>query len=74
MDTIKARLGESSTYVGVALIAQGLNEMFKVNELAVVAQVAPQIGEAVATNNWPNALMIGIGAAMALFNQSKFRK
>jgi hypothetical protein len=45
-----------------------------VNELAVVAQVAPQIGEAVATNNWPNALMIGIGAAMALFNQSKFRK
>lgn len=74
MDMIKQRLGESSTYVGVALIAQGLNQMFKVNELEVVAQVAPQIGEQIAANNWPNAILIGLGAAMAVFNQSKFRK
>jgi hypothetical protein len=70
----KARLGETSTYVGIALMLQGLDKAFNVREAAPVAEGVQAIGNAVASGDPMSVAMTVAGVAMVLTKQFAFRK
>jgi len=63
-----ARLQEPSTYAGIAAIAYGAGEVFKIKEAAQVADAIGGAGQAVASGADPiTAAIVGIGGLLSVF-------
>lgn len=72
-ESFRARLGESSTYVGLALLMQGADKLLDKPVTAPFVDGVVTVGRAVETNDPMAIAMSIVGLGMMVFKQSKFR-
>ena len=67
MDFLKKRFSEGSSYAGLAAVAYGLGEFFKVNEAPAVVEAISEAGAAAAGGGWLAGLIaLAGGIAIAV--------
>lgn len=72
-EAFRARLGESSTYIGLALLMQGVDKVTSTTVTAPYVEGVVTVGKAVETNDPMAIAMSIVGLGMMVFRQSKFK-